>query len=679
MDRGGVASPTGGAGPAADAEPQTMEERIRKRREALNARMASRKAGASEGRPLKDQQSEKPLGKGETQILLSRRNLDNMKIRGTEEVTKFRIETDVAENERRITEEGQRENRLQKKQDEAASSNKRNASIQMKWTALYEKKIPQELLQEINAQKEACEKISQSKDRLIAEFQQELKGKDEEYVKALKKQAEDIDLLIGTMHHQTKALIAAYEDELRKIEDAFMEERSEMLDANKKEIEALIEQRRDKEVSNKRSREETIEEEQNRLDAIHENYAEQYNILKMKLQKEIQGLEQQLEEMRALYQLNAEKLEYNLRVLGERVNENEKAIQHHKRKLARLQDVKSGLITKYADTDRKFQTENNVLTEQYRRITEQYKDLQLKFQYFEKADTEKFKRIWDMNEQEAMELVHTCLKADRVIFEQLLGVEWKPPTLNFWGDPDAPDERDKAVEQDGEAAQEEVEELNETAQRMLDMLVSQCGFLIEEKVLKAIELFSAPEQKPKKIESILKALSVESRADINRMVQFFVRGKDANTPPPDDQVSSPGTPASALGAEAELIDPQDVVLALRHFIDFQNKNASLQTSKKNQMLSLEERVRERRRRAEREFWRRMSSVIPEGSFRLWCALEKGLEKYIVLLQDRGKLIDETDAVRRQNDELRALLNQYMGSKINHELFSPPQLTTGAAK
>ena len=42
---------------------------------------------------------------------------------------------------------------------------------------------------------------------------------------------------------------------------------------------------------------------------------------------------------------------------------------------SRLQDVLSGLITKYADTDKKFQHENNILTEQYRRITEQYKAL----------------------------------------------------------------------------------------------------------------------------------------------------------------------------------------------------------------------------------------------------------------------------------------------------------------
>lgn len=42
---------------------------------------------------------------------------------------------------------------------------------------MYEKVIPQDLLKEINAQKAACDKIIHSKDRLIAEFQQELKQK----------------------------------------------------------------------------------------------------------------------------------------------------------------------------------------------------------------------------------------------------------------------------------------------------------------------------------------------------------------------------------------------------------------------------------------------------------------------------------------------------------------------
>ena len=46
--------------------------------------------------------------------------------------------------------------------------------------------------------------------------------------------------------------------------------------------------------------------------------AEDYNKLKIKLETDIQTLEQQLEAMRATYLLNTEKLEYNYRVLTER-------------------------------------------------------------------------------------------------------------------------------------------------------------------------------------------------------------------------------------------------------------------------------------------------------------------------------------------------------------------------
>lgn len=60
--------------------------------------------------------------------------------------------------------------------------------------------------------------------------------------------------------------------------------------------------------------------------------------------KNKQTLEQQLEEMRATYQLNTEKLEYNYRVLTERDMENSATLSHQKRKLTKLKDALSGLV-----------------------------------------------------------------------------------------------------------------------------------------------------------------------------------------------------------------------------------------------------------------------------------------------------------------------------------------------
>lgn len=48
--------------------------------------------------------------------------------------------------------------------------------------------------------------------------EQELKGKDDQYVKDLKKQAEDVDLMIERMEEQIKNLTKALREEMKEIE-----------------------------------------------------------------------------------------------------------------------------------------------------------------------------------------------------------------------------------------------------------------------------------------------------------------------------------------------------------------------------------------------------------------------------------------------------------------------------
>ena len=74
-------------------------------------------------------------------------------------------------------------------------------------------------------------------------FLNELKQKDDEYVKALKKQAEDIDKLLQRMGIQFMELRKAYEDELEEIETAFSHEREELRANNREEIDLLLDKR----------------------------------------------------------------------------------------------------------------------------------------------------------------------------------------------------------------------------------------------------------------------------------------------------------------------------------------------------------------------------------------------------------------------------------------------------
>lgn len=231
--------------------------------------------------------------------------------------------------------------------------------------------------------------------------------------------------------------------------------------------------------------------------------AEEYNILKIRLETDIQNLEQYLEAMRATYQLNTEKLEYNYRVLVERDHENQSTINQQKRKIARQRDILSGLKDRYSETDRRFQEENQKLTDEYKRITEQFKFLQGKFRHFELSDIKKYHDIWNMKEKAVAELVKEVLQADKIIHEQQLGWDWRPPSDEVFVSPhDAAAEPsagpggegdDPGEDDDSEAAEQAAKDVVAERTRdpryygALQLLVDEAGFLVDSKARKMIE------------------------------------------------------------------------------------------------------------------------------------------------------------------------------------------------
>jgi dynein regulatory complex protein 1 len=250
-------------------------------------------------------------------------------------------------------------------------SGKQNAAVEMRWAELLDQAMPQELQKEIEQQKGACVDIIRSKDDLIRDFQQQLKSKDEEYVKALKQQSDDVEDMLSKMHNEFKDLQEEYEVELESIEGAFMAERDELLASNKGEIDGLFEKRRAMELAYMDAKQKREEQYQRELDELVVKDAEEYNKLKIRLETDIQVLEQQLEEMRATYQLNTEKLEYNFRVLSERDTENTSTLQKQKKKLTKIKDDLSRVVLKYHEFDARDKKKNEELSEDYRRITKQ--------------------------------------------------------------------------------------------------------------------------------------------------------------------------------------------------------------------------------------------------------------------------------------------------------------------
>jgi dynein regulatory complex protein 1 len=149
---------------------------------------------------------------------------------------------------------------------------------------------------------------------------------------------------------------------------------------------------------------------------------------KIKLEKEMQILQKCMEDMKAVFRLNEEKLDFNHKVLTERETVNTSTIKSLKRKARHYRDVLKTVKDKYEALTVSKAKENKMLTKDYKKYTREFLLLQKKLERFEKADKQRFNEVWSMNQNEAMALCEKIKDCDRVIHVQQLGIPWSAPT-----------------------------------------------------------------------------------------------------------------------------------------------------------------------------------------------------------------------------------------------------------
>jgi dynein regulatory complex protein 1 len=200
-----------------------------------------------------------------------------------------------------------------------------------------------------------------------------------------------------------------YSDQLNNIEKAFYDERSQILKRNEEEIKALFEEHRKLEEQFQQKRADDEENYAKQLEDLRSKDANDQAEQKIKLEKEMQILERCMEDMKAVYRLNEEKLEFNYKVLKEREKVNGMTINSLKTKERRNKDILRTVKEKFDRQSKDFQRDNIKLTDDYKKFTKQFKELQNKFKRFEKSDENRFNEIWTMNEHEVRALINKII------------------------------------------------------------------------------------------------------------------------------------------------------------------------------------------------------------------------------------------------------------------------------
>jgi hypothetical protein len=79
-------------------------------------------------------------------------------------------------------------------------------------------------------------------------------------------------------------------------------------------------------------------------------------------------------------------------------------------------------------------------------------------------------------------------------------------------------------------------------------------------------------------------------------------------------------------------------------------------------------------KASTSVWKICANAVPMATIAVWKEVYKFLSKYNLILQERRQLIEDVERLRAQNRELKMLLNQYLTSKVNGQLYVPPTAT-----
>ncbi|XP_030830868.1 dynein regulatory complex protein 1 [Strongylocentrotus purpuratus] len=612
-------------GPSVDST--DPEERIAARRLRITKRVeAARREKLGEDPGAKKKEDKEEASKSRKQVEESRQRLTKLQSHGTELVTNVRVAADSREAQRRAEEEETQRQRDEKLEAEAKAGMERFEEITKRWEQANGRDIPQELHDILMQQKALCDAMIDEKNKLINDFQMELKSQDDQYVKDLKKEAEDIDLMIERMEEQVKNLMKAYRDELKQIERAFETEREELLDNNKRKWDQAMGGRRDQELDYMHQREKRVEEYEQQIQHLRIQDAEEYNMVKIKLETDVQVLEQQLQQMKATYQLNQEKLEYNFQVLKKRDEENTITKSQQKRKITRLQDVLNNLKVKLAKQEKQYKEENQGLADDYKRITEQFKELQKKSKHFQSTDTKKFHDIWLMNEEEARELSAKLMEQDRIVSEQQLGLPWQPPADHSFMENVGPLTTEKSkkkpvsahevlmeVMSDGSYMEEgSVQESErgdggeegsprerpegdeeeaarrlsvQTVKQILELICDESGFLVEAKLNKLLAPLEKDERCLMKLDAIFAALGIETEEDIHKLAGYFlqaVHGKDHDQVPEGGEEIAQGTedqPGSQEIAAQDSVDAEVAVITGQG--QDQSETGSVRSTKSN--------------------------------------------------------------------------------------------------
>ena len=340
--------------------------------------------------------------------------------------------TDKKENDRRILNQKRIRERHQAKHRYETKCRAMQEEISSGWEDCAAQKSAWDTKEAIKKQQERCEALVRAKEDLIQDFSFYRRLADDDHQSSLVDHTEILDDLKESIASELQEMQQSLEEKLETIEEAFVEDRSKLLESNRDEIANLILEKSNLQLhhmqSNLARRDGNIADIHAKRDDARQDYAK----LKASLESQILELEQKLEKAKSSHAMNGSKLDYNLRILGERNEEAAAIIKKQKKKLVQSKAKFNESRDRYWEAEKRADRQISALFKDCKALASRNEGLQTKSRWFEMNDKSKYQELLDMHIEELSVLADKIKRSEGAIASALMGgsnqPEYQTPT-----------------------------------------------------------------------------------------------------------------------------------------------------------------------------------------------------------------------------------------------------------